>query len=60
MKYAVSWEARAAASEEEQARSLNVFSRWAPQKARIVQFADEWMEGGLCRRRDRRRDVDRP
>ena len=30
MKYVVSWEARQTASEELQARSLQVFSKWSP------------------------------
>jgi hypothetical protein len=30
MKYVVSWETRSNASEENQARSLQVFSKWSP------------------------------
>jgi Protein of unknown function (DUF3303) len=30
MKYVVSWESRQSASEQVQARSLQVFSKWAP------------------------------
>ena len=30
MKYVVTWESRATASEELQARSLQVFSKWTP------------------------------
>lgn len=30
MKYVVAWESRAGASEDVQARSLQVFSRWSP------------------------------
>lgn len=39
MKYVVSWETRANASEDVQARSLQVFSRWSPAEgANFVQF----------------------
>jgi hypothetical protein len=30
MKYVVAWESRAGASEDVQARSLQVFSKWSP------------------------------
>ena len=39
MKYVVAWEARADASEDQQARSLQVFSKWAPAEGTtFVQF----------------------
>jgi Protein of unknown function (DUF3303) len=39
MKYVVSWEARANASEEVQARSLQVFGKWSPAPdTNFVQF----------------------
>jgi hypothetical protein len=39
MKYAVAWEARADASEDMQARSLQVFSKWAPSEGtNFLQF----------------------
>ena len=39
MKYVVSWEARANASEELQARSLQVFGKWSPAEGtNFVQF----------------------
>ena len=39
MKYVVSWETRANASEEEQARSLQVFGKWSPAEGtNFVQF----------------------
>jgi Protein of unknown function (DUF3303) len=39
MKYVVSWETRANASEEDQARSLQVFGKWSPAEGtNFVQF----------------------
>ena len=39
MKYVVSWETRANASEEVQARSLQVFGKWSPAEGtNFVQF----------------------
>ena len=39
MKYVVSWETRANASEEEQVRSLQVFGKWSPAEGtNFVQF----------------------
>jgi hypothetical protein len=39
MKYVVTWESRANASEELQARSLQVFSKWSPAEGTdFVQF----------------------
>ncbi len=39
MKYIVSWETRANASEEVQARSLQVFAKWSPAEGtNFVQF----------------------
>jgi hypothetical protein len=39
MKFVVAWEARANASEDLQARSLQVFSKWAPSEGTtFVQF----------------------
>jgi hypothetical protein len=39
MKYVVTWEARQTASEESQARGLQVFSKWAPSEgATFLQF----------------------
>jgi hypothetical protein len=39
MKYVVSWETRATASEEDQARSLQVFGKWSPAEGtNFVQF----------------------
>jgi hypothetical protein len=39
MKYVVSWETRANASEEDQARSLEVFGKWSPAEGtNFVQF----------------------
>ena len=39
MKYVVAWEGRAGASEEVQARSLQVFSKWSPAEGNVfLQF----------------------
>ena len=39
MKYVVAWEGRAGASEEVQARSLQVFSKWSPAEGSVfLQF----------------------
>lgn len=39
MKYVVAWEVRANATEELQARSLQVFSKWSPdQQANFTEF----------------------
>jgi len=39
MKYVVTWEGRAGASEEVQARSLQVFSKWSPAEGNVfLQF----------------------
>jgi len=39
MKYVVSWETRATGSEEDQARSLQVFGKWSPAEGtNFVQF----------------------
>jgi uncharacterized protein DUF3303 len=47
MKYLVSWETRANASEELQARSLQVFSKWSPSEgADFVQFLGRVDGGG--------------
>ncbi|MEP6665738.1 MAG: DUF3303 family protein [Nocardioidaceae bacterium] len=47
MKYVVSWEPRANASEELQARSLQVFSKWSPSEgATFLQFVGRVDGGG--------------
>jgi Domain of unknown function (DUF3303) len=47
MKYVVAWEPRAIASEELQARSLQVFSKWAPAEGtNFLQFVGRVDGGG--------------
>ena len=47
MKYVVSWEPRASASEETQARSLQVFSKWSPsEQTTFLQFLGRVDGGG--------------
>ena len=47
MKYAVAWEPRANVSEDMQARSLQVFSKWAPAEGtNFLQFVGRVDGGG--------------
>jgi hypothetical protein len=50
MKYVVTWESRANASEELQARSLQVFSKWSPAEGTDLFSSSHGWTGGVVSR----------